>query len=64
MPQPRGVPWDVVDVLRGVDAPLLPHRVRSPRWAALPSERDKPWLFLACLGRVRFGILTVALSWV
>lgn len=21
MPQPRGVPWDVVDVLRGVDAP-------------------------------------------
>lgn len=44
--------------------PLLPHRVRSPRWAALPSERDKPWLFLACLGRVRFGILTVALSWV
>lgn len=61
---PCGIPWDVVDVLCAVDTALQPLRVRSPRGAALPSERDELWLFLACLDGVRFGALTMALSWV
>lgn len=36
----------------------------SPQWAASLSGRDEPWLFLAPLDGVRFGVLTMALSWV